>query len=82
MSGKKSVKPGTWTTPSGEVISEADAARLAEEFESDDASSGRCRDHVPAEGRTTVADGGQGCVAAGDVPLVPIGARAGGATRH
>ena len=31
------MKPGTWATPSGEVISEADAARLAEEFEVDDA---------------------------------------------
>lgn len=36
MSGKKPAKEVTWTAPSGEAISEADAARLAEEFEADD----------------------------------------------
>ena len=36
MSGSKSAKPAKWTTPSGEVVTEADAARLAEEFEADD----------------------------------------------
>ena len=36
MSGRKSVNPGTWATPSGEALREDDAARLAEEFEADD----------------------------------------------
>jgi hypothetical protein len=38
MSGRKSDKPDKWTTSSGEVVREADAARLAEEFELDDTS--------------------------------------------
>lgn len=38
MSSKKAGKPGTWATADGQVISEADAARLAEEFESDDSA--------------------------------------------
>jgi hypothetical protein len=36
MSGRKSVRAEPWATPSGEVIGEADAARLGEEFEADD----------------------------------------------
>jgi hypothetical protein len=36
MSGKKAAKQVTWTTADGQVISEAEAARLAAEFESDD----------------------------------------------
>jgi hypothetical protein len=36
MSGKKAAEPVAWTTADGRVISEAEAARLAAEFESDD----------------------------------------------
>lgn len=36
MSGKKPAKEVAWTGSSGEAITEADAARLAEEFEADD----------------------------------------------
>jgi hypothetical protein len=38
MSGKRAAKTMTWTTPDGQVISEDDAARLAREFEADDAA--------------------------------------------
>ena len=36
MSGKKVAKPVTWTTADGQEISEGEAARLAEDFETDD----------------------------------------------
>lgn len=36
MSGKKASKATTWTTAAGQGISEAEAARLAAEFEADD----------------------------------------------
>lgn len=38
MSSTKAVKPVTWVTKDGRVISDAEAARLAEEFEADDAA--------------------------------------------
>lgn len=58
MSDKKSVKPGKWTTPSGEVISEADAARLAREFESDDTSLDGVEITFPRKaGRPSLAGG-------------------------
>ena len=38
MSGKKAPKLLTWTTADGQVIGEAEAARLATEFESDDSA--------------------------------------------
>ena len=37
MIDKKTTKTVTWSAPNGQVISEAEADRLAEEFESDDA---------------------------------------------
>ena len=36
MSGNKAVKAVTWATVDGHVISEVEAARLADDFESDD----------------------------------------------
>ena len=38
MSGKKAAKTTVWTTPDGQAITEDDAARLAQEFEDDDAA--------------------------------------------
>lgn len=38
MSGKKAARTTAWTTPDGKVITEDDAARLAQEFEDDDAA--------------------------------------------
>jgi len=38
MSGKKAAMTTAWTTPDGQVITEDDAARLAQEFEADDAA--------------------------------------------
>jgi len=60
VSGKKSVKPGKWTTPSGEVISEADAARLAEEFESDDTSLDGVETTFPRKAGRPSLTGGTG----------------------
>ena len=38
MSGKKAAKTTVWTRPDGQVITEEDAARLAQAFEDDDAA--------------------------------------------
>jgi hypothetical protein len=38
MSGKKVAKPVTWSTADGRVMGEVEAARLAEDFESDEYS--------------------------------------------
>ncbi len=38
MSGKKVAKPVTWSTPDGTVLCEVEAARLAEDFESDESA--------------------------------------------
>lgn len=50
MSGKKAPKASTWLTADGQVISEADAARLAEGFESDDSALDGEEGGVPATG--------------------------------
>lgn len=60
MSGNKPARAGSWATPDGEVISEADAARLAEEFETDDTALDGVEVTVPRRaGRPSLA-GGEG----------------------
>jgi hypothetical protein len=47
MSGKKVMKPVTWSTSDGRVIDEAEAARLAEDFELDDSALDRAEVTFP-----------------------------------
>lgn len=58
MSGKKTEKTTAWTTPDGQVITEDDAARLAQEFEADDAALEGVEMNFPRKaGRPSLAGG-------------------------
>jgi hypothetical protein len=57
MSGRKA-KTSTWTTPDGQTITEADAARLAADFETDDSALDGVGVEFPRKaGRPSLAGG-------------------------